>query len=306
MLLIYNPVMPVQHPTADFCIEIDFQRGSDSPSRVFRAMSALIDTFQSIDRQLVQSVDVKIEPVLILEDIEAGSLRAWLRNTLQAIDDEALKKMDWKPAVGRYLVRAKYILIDFTRSNTTISDRKQLIELGKQLFSAAQETEARLIPAYAPVPQIEIAKSLKLLKEATSALSRNDSAKYITPADEVSFNLQFDFSPEAIEELLTRETISNEQAMILKVKKPDYLGDSMWDFRFENRTIQAKILDSNWVNRFQNREVEVRPGDAIKAKINVSVRYGYDGEVVSSHYTILEVLHIIPGQPEEQSGLFLP
>ena len=137
-------------------------------------------------------------------------------------------------------------------------------------------------------------------------MSRNDSEKYITPADEVSFNLQFDFSPEAIEELLTRETISNEQAMILKVKKPDYLGDSMWDFRFENRTIQAKILDSNWVNRFQNREVEVRPGDAIKAKINVSVRYGYDGEVVSSHYTILEVLHIIPGQPEEQSGLFLP
>lgn len=83
---------------ADFCIEIDFEKGSESPSRVFRTMTGLIETFQDIDRDLIQSINQsineKIEPVVIIEDIEAGSLRTWLANRIRDIDDEALKNID--------------------------------------------------------------------------------------------------------------------------------------------------------------------------------------------------------------------
>ena len=94
---------------ADFCIEIDFEKGSESPTRIFRAMTELIDALQSVDKVLVSSIDVQIEPVLLLEDVESGSLRAWFRDHLENIPDDVLESADWKRAVGLYLKKAKYL-----------------------------------------------------------------------------------------------------------------------------------------------------------------------------------------------------
>ncbi len=73
-----------------------------------------------------------------------------------------------------------------------------------------------------------------------------------------------------VEELLTREVIPSQTVLILKVKKPDYLGTSKWEFVFEH-AIEAKILDVDWLVRFQNRREDVRPGDAIRAEVLTEV-----------------------------------
>ena len=200
----------------DFCIEIDFKKVPGNPSRVFRTMTEIIEAFQFIDKELVQSVDVKIEPVLILEDIEQGSLKVWLTEALNALNDDGLKHLDWKLVAGNYLVKAKYILIDFIGHNTTVSNRGQLAELQMHLLKASRETDVRCIPVYAPIPEKEIATSLHLLSKSTNLLGENEGAKYITREKEASFNLDFSFSPEAIEDLLTRETIDTKQVMISK------------------------------------------------------------------------------------------
>ena len=85
---------------SDFCLEVGFERGSEGPARVFSTIANLITAFQEVDRLLVRSIDSKIEPILLLEDVEAGSIRIWLRDRLLEADDEALKKLDWKPLVG--------------------------------------------------------------------------------------------------------------------------------------------------------------------------------------------------------------
>jgi hypothetical protein len=74
---------------ADFRVEMEYEKASENPSRVFRSMSELIDSFQEIDRNLVTSIDVNIEPILLLEDIEAGSIKVWLSNMLKLIPDDA-------------------------------------------------------------------------------------------------------------------------------------------------------------------------------------------------------------------------
>ena len=65
--------------TADFCITIDFKKESEAPSRIFRSLSHLIDSFHSFDLDLLQSIDAKIEPIILLEDIETGSIKTWLK-----------------------------------------------------------------------------------------------------------------------------------------------------------------------------------------------------------------------------------
>ncbi len=296
--------MPADFPEqAEFCITIDFQKQSESPARVFRAMTGLIEAFQEIDRELVRSVDLKIEPVLLLEDVETGSLKAWLRTQLVTQDDNDIKNLNWKPVVGRYLVKAKYLMVNFLSDKTEISDRAQLQGLQRDLLQAAEETNMKSIPAYAPLAMPKLVTGIEKISTALMPLGRQDSATYITQYNQTNFNLEFNIAPERIEQLLTKESIVNEAEMILKVKRPDYLGDAMWDFRFESRTIQAKVVDEEWLGRFQSREVDVRPGDALRARIQIEVEYGYDGEVVAVHHRILKVISVIALQEPGQQPL---
>src|SRR4051812_16830183 len=102
-----------------------------------------------------------------------------------------------------------------------------------------------------------IVENMNSVTAALAPLLPNDSATYAAQGAEVAFNITLKLSPESLERLITKETISNEAEMILMVKRPDYLGAAMWEFRHENRVVSAKITDSEWLLRFQQRHVDV-------------------------------------------------
>lgn len=282
-----------EHASGNFCIQIDFAKNTPYPSRVFQGMSNLIDAFQNIDRTLVKSIDIQIEPALILEDIETGSLKTWLITMLDAAHDDALKNISWKPLVGQYLVKAKYIIINKLKGKTSITNRADIADIQEQLLQSAEATDVRRIPAYNPISQKEIVGCIERITSSLESLSKEDKAKYILPDEEVPFNLDFQISPEQIEDLITREEIQSKTTMIMKVKKPDYLGESKWEFIFDNHIIQVKILDDSWLSDFQERKLDVRPGDSIKADVLVRVKYDYDFNVINTYYEAEKITQIL-------------
>jgi hypothetical protein len=288
----------------DYSITLEFERGMADPSGVFRAMSEVIDTLRDLDRQLVQSVNLDLEPKLVLEDVEAGSVKAWLRSTLWSMDDEALAKLDWKVIVGRFLVKAKYRILKHIEDRDEIANRDQVKQLEGELLALAEETELTMLPVYAPVPPQQLLGTLSRLSNALSPLSARERMVYESEEGDAVLNQRFHVSPERIEDLLTRETLVSESELILGVKKPDYLGRSMWEFRFEQRTVEAKLRDEEWLHRFQAREVDVRPGDSLRAIVSVSVKYGFDGSVVATHYDIVRVLGVLPQEAWHQDTIF--
>jgi hypothetical protein len=288
---------------SDFGIEIDFQPGTDAPSRVFKTITALIEAFQIVDHQLAESV-ARIEPVLLLENIETGSIIVWLRNKLELLDDDALKSGDWKKVVGTYLVRAKYVMIDFINKRSTISSKVEVEELQAELLEAAKETNVLMIPVYHPLPLPQVLDCVKLLGEATHELRPEDTAKYLSDSGNAQFNASFSISPETLQQLVTREVIVTRIPMILKVKKPDFLGESMWEFRHENRTIEAKVLDEVWLEKFRHRSIVLKPGDAIKAVVESEVNYSFEGDVVSASHKIIKVEELISFERGIQNTLF--
>lgn len=291
-------------PKADFCIEIEYKKGSGNPSRVFRSMSELIDSFQEIDKTLVGSVDVNIQPVLLLEDIEVGSIKAWLQNLLKLIPDDAAYNMDWKPIVGQYLVKAKKLMVNFLENKTTISNADELKTLENEIQHLAEETKVRWLPIYTPIPPRQLLEGMQKISQSISHLEKGDKAKYIIPNEPVAeFNLTFNIAPESIDELLAKETLTAENEMILKVKKPDYLGDSMWDMRRGKAIIQVTILDKEWLDKFQNRKINLRPGDSIRARVQIDDKYDFDGELISTHYNAVKILEVIPMPNYEQPSL---
>ncbi len=108
----------------------------------------------------------------------------------------------------------------------------------------------------------------------------------------------------SIEDLLTAETLSSVSEMFLKIKKPDYLGDSKWEFRHGKSPINAGILDNNWLLRFRNREFALMPGDSLKARVRTEVKYDYDREVSAVNYFITEVLEVVYSKTNPSNNLF--
>ncbi len=292
----------MQIPKADFRLEIDFLKKSERPSRIFQVTHDLIETFQFIDKSLVGVIDNKIEPVLLLEDIEAGSLRTWFSNLLRAIPDDALYNLEWKPIVGQFLVKAKFLMINFLDGKvriTSISDLKPLIG---QIDVAAHETKVRWLDDYEPIQPRALLEGIQRISEGTKLLLPGDKASYITSVDKAEFNLEFNMAPESIDELLESKRIENETEQIVKVKKPDYLGESQWELRQEKRNFLAMISDKEWLAEFQARRVKIEPGDAIHVLLKETHHYDYAGEVLKTSYEVVKVIEVISGG--EQLDLF--
>lgn len=276
---------------ADFAVVVDFKKGEDSPTRVFSAATELIRSFEGLDRVLTKSVDSSITPVMVLEDVEVGSLKIWLKNVPCSTDDQALKDLDWRPAVGKYLVRAKYVILRWIDKDDA---PRSLQDLRREIRDLAAETDVRRLPDYAPPDPSGLIEVAKQLQEAKKLLGPEDRIYFEGADGRVEVDLTVDLDPEELAELATKETIKLPPAeMILAVKKPDYLGNSKWDLRHGKRAISVRMDDESFLADFQGRKRDVRPGDALRCKVVVEMRYGYDNELISETYTVVTVIDVL-------------
>ncbi|MDR1490437.1 MAG: hypothetical protein LBS65_08170 [Desulfovibrio sp.] len=288
--------------TPDFCVRIDFQKGMRNPQRFLKSAAAYIDALNSLDALLVSSIDAKIKPVFVLEEIEHGSIKLWLKQALEVIDDDALKNIDWRPAVGKYLVKAKYLLLKRLEGRTSITDRKGMEELTKEIFDTAQATGVRKLPAYRDVSAFALAREAKTISEALGGLEKGDSVTFQSDVGDSVLTPDFVVTQEDITNLFAGEIISNDLVKILMVRRPDFLGDSKWEFRYEKKPFSAKIVDEGWLNDFRAGKIDIRPGDALRVMIRETVMYDNNGEVMREECEILSVLGIT--KPAVQVSLF--
>lgn len=292
---------PESPKDADFAIIIDFKKGEGSPTRVFTAATDLIEAFQAIDKVLVCSVDSNISPVMMLEDVDVGSLKIWLKNALTSTDDQALKDLDWKPAVGKYLVRAKYMVMSWIDDDTV---PRSLPDLRKNLQKLARETDVRRLPDYSPPDPSALVDAARRIQTAKDILLPSDRAFLEAGDQHLEINISVRLDPDQLAEMASKETITMPPAqMILAVKKPDYLGASKWDFRLGKRAISARIEDDDFLVQFQGRRQDVRPGDALRCMVSVEMRYGFDNEMISETYVIIKVIEVLEDSCD-QGNLF--
>ncbi len=287
----------------DFAIYIDFQRDVGKPQRIFQTADALIRAMQKIDKTLCKTIDSKIEPLMVLEEIESGSLKIWLKNILESVEDEALKKLDWRPLMGKYLVKAKYVIIDFVNKGQS-EDKESLLKLSKEIKEIAQETDIRHLPDYKAPNIAELADAIKEISEAKNFLDKGDKMQYIGDDKSINFDLNIEWTPEKFEDFLTKETVEFPEApMILAIKKPDYLGSSAWELRHGRKRIDARIEDEEWLKEFQERRKDVRPGDSLRCKVKQKFHYGFDNELIAEKYTITKVDEVLENK-YKQTDLF--
>src|SRR5205085_2302758 len=154
---------------------------------------------------------------------------------------------------GAYLVRAKYLIIEFLGGRQKVTSRAELQDLQSEIKELAAASDVTHLPSYQPPSLVKLIRNFEAVETGLSHLTPQDAAFYETEEKQIEMNREFHVEPGTIEQLLTRETIRNEVTAILKVKKPDYLGESMWQIVYEDRAVEAKIADTEWLARFQSR-----------------------------------------------------
>ena len=285
--------MSIALEDSQYTITLDFGENENSPSRYFLSLSKIMDFCYSLDSDFVRCVDSSAHPLMILENVHTGSLVARLVTFLKSVDDEGLKSLNFRKIFGAYLVNVKYKIIAFLENRQTISSSEEIIELQAELIECAEKVGQNPLspPAFT---KKDVINYIVKYQDAISELKEGDKVYYL-PADErarVKFNTSFEISSESIEDLVSDESIDQDMDMILQVKKPDYLGNSKWDFRHNKRVISAKIFDEDWLEEFRNRRLIIYPGDAIRATVRCVVKYSR-GTVISETYEIKKVIRII-------------
>jgi hypothetical protein len=186
-----NDNLAVMTDSIDFAIRLDFERNSEEPSRIFRTMTGLIEACETIDTDLAASISIKVTPVLVLQEIQAGSLTSRLTYILKSIDDEALAHLDWKKIVGAYLVKCKRRLVEYIEKRSTIEEASEIYTLQDVLGQAVDEAGLILISLNSPLPAPRVAEHLRLLSDATRPLIPGDTAQFVTDEGPVPINTSF-------------------------------------------------------------------------------------------------------------------
>lgn len=278
----------------EFSVYIDFKKSEGDPSRIFRTMASLIETFEAIDKELIDILGTEAKVELVLDDIEAGSLRAWLRNVLIVLPDEAIREFDVKKLAGHFLLKAKYKLVDWLGKNPEITSIEQVKVLEGELITLAEETNIKQIPAYNSLNTRFLLSQINQIKQAVNQLDEDDTVEYESIVGNASLPKNIVIDEDLIREILTRETIFSEGKRLVMIKKPDFLGKSKWGFKYNGHSIEAKIEDEEWLDNFQNNGTILQPGDSLRVLMHEQVSYGYESEVVHIQYTINEVIEVLP------------
>jgi len=295
--------MPSVSENSKFCLSIDYVRDSEDPGRIFRGMSALIDSFTALDRILARTIDTRIEPILLLQDIQSGSIRTWLGSKLTMVDDRDIRDLNWKRIVGTFLLDAKYTFLHFRIDNPTLINRQQLVPLQNNIVRLAEQSQINHLPSVNPIPTEQLVVAYSQISSAVAVLNRQDKIEYITDAKSIELPRSEEMNEDDINALLASEIIHSSSTLILKVKKSDYLGQSKWLFKHGEHPIEAKITDTDWLIRFQSGEIQVVPGDSLRAEVNVANYYSEIGDVIRTTYELRRVLKVITKPSSSQMPL---
>lgn len=108
---------------------------------------------------------------------------------------------------------------------------------------------------------------------------------------------------QSLDELCEGENIDNTTTVILKVRKPDFLGETSWIFKHGHEEIKAKITDENWLNRYLKGQEPIVPGDSLKVRLNSVATYDKNQNLTKTKHTVIEVLSVVHAENTPQTEL---
>jgi hypothetical protein len=282
-----------------FEIKLEFSPNTEDPSRLFRSFASLIDGISQYDSFIAQTAHSSVSNKIILNDIEKGSLIAKLYNSLIINESEKIDTIKDDKSIASYIDKSRVLGLRFIEAES--SNIEDLEKLANDIEKIADETGIKNTFHYSPPNILELAKSINVVAQSSNKLTDEENFQ-ISSEEESGITITKDsklINIEEVENALTEQTIENTTTHFYKIKKPDFLGDSAWEFKQGNKSPKAKILDKKWLDKFLTGKEVVVPGDSLQVNVKAVHKYNKNGYLISEKIEIIEVISVIHNRSNE-------
>lgn len=279
----------------DFEIKIEYDESESNPERIFQLIASFLSDLNNVDKMLCDTMPVKVCVKTYLSKVEEGSIKIFLRNQLEKIDDEALEEGNYKIVLGKYLKATKANVMKYLDKKIAEDKNNSLKKLQKDIFNKSREFELEnSIKTYKPIPTAVLAKNISALNKTFSSLTVNEKIKFTQDSEEIELGYNPTYSFDNFKEEISENIFTSESKMILKIKKADYLGMSQWEFKdTKGYIIKACITDEEWLKAFQNNTINAQPNDSLDCLVKITTMHAEQGKVIDVSYEITKVNRVV-------------
>ena len=280
--------------SSDYVITYKFDKESHSPSEIFSRMAELTDGFCTLDALFIKTLNEEMRSNSVLTGLEYSSIRAYIVNTLKGIDNKDIANLDWKTIIGKSLVKLKLAVIRFL-DNEKPATNSDLIELQSEILEIEKATGLKEIAAYKSMCLNQLAGGLVTINSASMQISNEEQIIITTDNGDSRLSTRMVITEERRIEILTQSTEPFRDKAVVLVKKPDYLGNSMWDVIYRGRRELMKMGDLDFLMKFHDNhpDAAVRPGDSLDVDLDGVHSLGASGEVIHKRYMIRKVSKVL-------------
>ena len=267
---------------SDVAIEVIASAGARRPPELSH-VKCVQDAVEASYRALAGTIPVQLETAAVLEELARRSLSVWLRAQVRS-DGEAADA-----SLLKFLARGTLAIIAWMDGSPTL----QLADLQQAIRVLAWGTSITTTAHPVLPSSSELVDAIAAWQRAKSALNVGDSVRIITNNGAADLDLAKSIAdPRTL--LLTRKLVNHSADMIFVVEMPDYRVTRQWQLKHgETRTV-AYCDPGTLLDKFYRRELDIRPGDALRCKVDFETSYGPDHEVLSEQYRIVEILEVLP------------
>jgi hypothetical protein len=279
---------------SDLVIEVASQAGHRTPQ--VAPAERVRDAVEASYRALAGTSEVDFETVAVLEEVAKRSLSIWLRVKARAAG-KAMPNQGGDGSLLKFLARGTLAIVAWMDGSPTL----QLADLQQAIRVLAWGTSITTT-AHPVLPSSnELVNAISAWQKAKAAFDPGDGVRIFTNngSAELDLSKRID-SPRTL--LLARKLVNHSADMIFVVEMPDYQGTREWLLKHGDTRTIAYCDPGTLLDKFYKRELDIRPGDALRCKVDVETAYGPDHEVLTERYRIVQIVEVLPAsQPETEA-----
>lgn len=269
---------------SDIVIEM-IASASGRPLLDTSSVKRLQDAVEASYKALAGSVKIQLETAAVVEEVSKHSFSLWLR-VRRAGDGSHLESLD--ASLLKFLARGTLAIIAWMDGSPTL----QLADLLQAIRVLAWGTWVTTNAQPVLPSSSELVDAVAAWQRAKAGVNVGDTVRIVTNNGSAQLDLSKRIAdPRTL--LLARKLVNHSADMIFVVEMPDYQASGQWQLKHGGTRTTAIAEPGTLLDKFYKRELDIRPGDALRCKVDLETSYGPDHEVLSERYRIVEILEVL-------------
>lgn len=260
------------------------------------AVQALEAAIEASYRALAGAAKPRLDTLAVLNQMAKRSLSVSL--TVQLANGDAAPA---DASLLKFLARGMLAIIAWMDGSPTL----QLADLQQAIRVLAWGTSVTTAAHPVLPSSSELVDAISAWQEAKGAFGPDDKVRIVTANGSAELDLAKKIAdPRTL--LLARKLVNHSADMIFVVEAPDYRASGQWQLKHGDTRIAAVAESGTLLDKFYRRELDIRPGDALRCKVDVETSYGPDHEVLAERYRIVEILEVLPASRGDSAAPSAP